>query len=91
MPHARQMSIEDLIIREARFLAQQEIERELEKQGLPPPKDIETHADALVKATERFTEQAKVNVTARKDAFSEALKIIGIDNTAEAAELEFDL
>lgn len=90
MPHARQLSFNDLVAREAKFLAKAEIENQLEKQGLPLPKDIDHHVIALLAATSRFVEQAKINVTARKDAFTEALKIIGIDNETDRAELEFD-
>jgi hypothetical protein len=61
---------------EARALAQELILTELAKQGLPPPKALAEHVEALVAAQPEFTTRARSRVEARIKIGRQALEDI---------------
>lgn len=75
------ITLDELILAEARSIAQEAIQTELEKQGLPLPKDsaLAIHIDALLASRPDFLESAAQRVEAKKDAYSKALRAIGIE------------
>jgi hypothetical protein len=87
----RPVTIDDLARSEARTLAREAIQTELEKSGLPLPRDsvLDTHIDELLRARPDFLVAATERVEAKKDAYTRALRAIGIEPIiVEALDLE---
>lgn len=78
---AQQISIHDLIEKEARALARDFLERKLGEQDLPLPKDaaLEIHLNQLLEADPTLRVRAKARVEAKQDAFSMSLAALGIE------------
>jgi hypothetical protein len=78
---ATQVSLSDLIEKEARALARDFLERELAKQDLPLPKDtaLDIHLNQLLEADPNLRLRAKARVEAKQDAFSLSLAALGIE------------
>lgn len=70
---------EELIEAEARGLARDWLENELQKQGLPLPKDPNHHITALLVADPTIYDQAKIRVELKQDAITRALAIVGVE------------
>jgi hypothetical protein len=64
----------DPVHTEARAIAQELILTELAKQGLPPPKALAEHVEALVAAQPEFTTRARARVEARIEIGRTALR-----------------
>ncbi len=81
-------STEDLIDRETRTIATEILQTHLAKQNLPLPKDsiLDIHLDELIRTVPTIRATAEERVTARKDAYSEALRAIGIDPEARETQ-----
>lgn len=77
----QQISINELIDREARSLARDFLERKLGEQDLPLPKDtaLEIHINQLLEADPNLRLRAKARVEAKQDAFSMSLAALGIE------------
>ena len=77
----RPMTLSDLATTEARSMAREAIQTELDKQGLPLPRDsvLDAHIDALLSARPDFLTSAAQRVEAKQDAYTRALRAIGIE------------
>ena len=77
----RPMTLGDLATTEARSMAREAIQTELDKQGLPLPRDsvLDAHIDALLSARPDFLTSAAQRVEAKQDAYTRALRAIGIE------------
>lgn len=77
----RPTTVDELVRTEARQMARDAIQTELEKQGLPLPRDsvLEAHIAALLSSRPDFLESAAERVEAKKDAYTRALRAIGIE------------
>lgn len=77
----RPTTVDELVRTEARQMARDAIQTELEKQGLPLPRDgaLDAHIDQLLAARPDFIESAAERVEAKKDAYTRALRAIGIE------------
>jgi hypothetical protein len=87
------MTFDEWVIAESRKTASDVIEAELEKQGLPLPKDsaLDAHIDALLASRPDILDSARVRVEAKSDAYSAALRAIGITPILiEALDLDID-
>lgn len=77
------MTLDDLVLRESRAIAKDILEAKLAGQNLPLPKEssLDIHLDALINANPQIVVEAEAKVRARKDAYSESLKALGIGQT----------
>lgn len=88
------MTFDELVEREARSLARGLLEDSLRKQDLPLPKDssLEIHIDALLTTRgDGLRTQAKDRVLACQDAYSDSLRVLGIEPSAPAQPIDLDL
>ena len=76
----KKIPVDELIDREARRIATTLLQTRLEAQGLPLPKDsaLAIHVDQILTLRPDIRQTAKEVVDARRDAYSEGLKAIGI-------------
>lgn len=74
------LSIDDLIEREARVIAQGLLETQLKKHDLPLPKDasLTIHIDQILATNPQIRAAAQARVLASRDAYSESLRAIGL-------------
>lgn len=87
---SRRLTLSELIDRESREIAKSILETRLAQEYLPLPEGsgLDIHLDALLRIDPKIRSQAEARVTMRLDAYSIALKAIGIDPTPiEAMEL----
>ena len=92
MPEAKnpRVTIDNLIEREAREIARQVIEHQLQLYNLPPPKEIDLHIDQLINIKGyELRQQAQKRVELKQDAYTEALRAIGLEpNLAQPLDLD---
>lgn len=74
------MQQSDLILAEARLIAIELIEIELNKENLPLPKDtaLDFHVEELLRRKPDILETARARVEAKADAYRESLAAVGI-------------
>jgi hypothetical protein len=85
----QRLTLTELVDRESREIAKEILEKRLAEQDLPLPESgIDIHINELLSVSPRIREAARERVELRLDAYSKALKAIGIDPTPiEAMEL----
>lgn len=91
VPENKPITRDGLIAAEARHMAREAIQTELEKADLPLPRDsvLDAHIDALLSARPDFLTAAEARVEAKQDAYSRALRAIGIEPIViEAIDLD---
>jgi hypothetical protein len=76
-----QITMPELIEKEARDLARQFLEKKLLEQDLPLPRDsaLEIHIGQILEADPTIRARAKARVEAKQDAFSMSLAALGIE------------
>jgi hypothetical protein len=91
MKTPKRISFAELVDREARRIAEDEIERALRSRDLPLPKDsaLEIHIEALLATKPEIRSMAELRVIAKQDAHSEGLKALGIE-PSHSAPIELD-
>ena len=91
MKAPRRVSFADLVDREARRIAEDQIERLLRARDLPLPKDsaLEIHIEQLLITNPEIKVQAEARVVAKQDAHSEGLRALGIE-PSHSAPMELD-
>jgi len=91
MPQVK-ATIDELVQREARKIATDRLETLLAKQDLPLPKDqaLTLHIEKLIAADPSITTLARLHVEARTDAYTEGLRVLGLDAADFGADLIFE-
>lgn len=78
----QRLTLDELIDLEAKQIARDILERKLMEQDLPLPESgLDIHLNQLIQVNPQIVSDAKVRVEKRLDAYSLALKAIGIDST----------
>lgn len=87
------ISLDDLISRESKAIAKEILQTELAKKNLPLPKDsvLDIHLDELIRVVPSIRSTAEERVSAKKDAYSEALRAIGIEPEIKTEAQVIDL
>jgi hypothetical protein len=85
----KRLTLEELIDLESREIAKEILEKRLAEQDLPLPESgLDIHLDQLIRINPSIVQSARARVEMRLDAYSKALKAIGIDPTPiESMEL----
>lgn len=85
----KRLTLDELIARESREIAKEILEKRLREEDLPlPTSGLDIHLDQMLKINPRIIEDAKARVEKRLDAYSSALRAIGIDpSPLESLEL----
>lgn len=85
----KRRSFDELVDLESREIARDMLEKQLRDQDLPlPSSGLDIHIDALLRVDPTILKSATNRVEARMDAYSKALRAIGVDDTPlESLEL----
>lgn len=81
MAENRTMTVDELVLAEARHIAIELIEIELNKDNLPLPKDsaLDQHIDELLRGRPDILTTARARVDAKSSAYRESLSAVGIN------------